>query len=304
MKILVTGSAGFVGRHMVAALEARGASVVSIDPREQGGEWRSFSRQDCRTFFRLWPGTYDLVVHCAATVGGREGIDHNAALLGANNVQLDGALFEWALRIRPGRILYLSSAAAYPVWRQNVVGYLSTEDDAGPGHLGMPDESYGWAKLTGELLALKARAAGVPVTVVRPFSMYDFDQDDDYPFPMFAQRAARRDNPFVVWGDGEQVRDWIHIDDAVAAMLALVDAKVDGPVNLGTGIGTSMDELAQIAMECAGYRAPIEHLHDKPMGVRYRVADSGLMREFYEPRISVREGMARAIEAVSIRQAA
>jgi nucleoside-diphosphate-sugar epimerase len=286
---LVTGGEGFVGRHLSKALRERGYSVSSIDLK---------NGLDC---LRLFRGDrrlgWDLVCHCAAQVGGREGIDFNAAQLGAYNCMLDGAMFDWALTSRPGRILYLSSAAAYPVWRQNTVGYLSRESDAGPGWLGIPDESYGWIKVTGEMLAQKVRAAGVPVTVVRPFSMYDFDQDDDYPFPQFAKRAARKDDPFIVWGDGQQVRDWIHIDDATKAMLALLEYEVDGPINLGTGIGTSMDQLAKLAQLGAGYDARIEHLVDKPIGVRYRVADVSLLKEYYKPRITVGDGMFRAVAA-------
>jgi nucleoside-diphosphate-sugar epimerase len=296
MQALVTGANGFVGRHLVARLREE-YTVTEIDVC---GPERS--RCDCRHFFRHGNRRFDLIFHCAAEVGGRVGIDFNAAQLGAVNLQLDGAMWEWALRVRPGRVVYFSSAAAYPVWRQLRVGAARlTEDCGGPGYLGMPDESYGWVKLTGELMASRVRAAGVPVTVVRPFSMYDFDQDDDYPFPQFAKRAARHDDPFTVWGDGRQVRDLVHIDDAVAAILALVENEVDGPVNLCTGIGTSMDDLAILAMVAAGNSDcyTVRHLTDKPEGVRYRVGDPTLLNRYYTPTITVAEGMRRAVQAAS-----
>lgn len=297
MDVLVTGAEGFVGRHLRDALVARGDVVVNCDIK---------NGCDCRTLFaedRL--NTYDLVLHCAAEVGGRVGIDENAAHLGAVNLQLDGAMFEWALRTRPGRVVYFSSAAAYPTWLQNgaEASRRLWEGHARPGSVGLPDETYGWAKLTGELMAQCVRKAGVPVTVVRPFSMYDFDQDDDYPFPQFAKRAARHDDPFVVWGDGKQVRDWLHIDDAVAAILTLVEHEVDGPVNLCTGVGTSMDQLALLAIDAAkgDIDTEILHLLDKPTGVWRRVGDPTLLKRYYTPQISVEEGMRRAVQAIQDR---
>ena len=296
MDVLVTGSAGFVGRHLVAALEARGDFVLKLDIKDDC---------DCRDAFRegysqLMAHQWDLVFHCAAEVGGRVGIDENAALLGAVNLQLDGALFEWALRTRPGRVVYFSSAAAYPTWLQNDPSGPKRlwEGHARAGSPGMPDESYGWAKLTGELMAAKVRKAGVPVTVVRPFSMYDFDQNDaEYPVPAFMERAARHETPFTVWGDGTQVRDLVHIDDAVAAILTLVEYEVNGPVNLCTGVGTSMDALAMLCMQAAGYEAPICHLLDKPVGVSRRVGDPTLLRRYYEPQIKIEDGVRRGVQA-------
>lgn len=133
--------------------------------------------------------------------------------------------------------------------------------------------------------------------MVRPFSSYGFDQDDCYPFPEFIKRAKRHDDPFTVWGDGTQVRDWIAVHDLVDALAALVENEVDGPVNLGTGVGTSMDDLARLCMREAGYEAPILHLTDKPAGVQYRVCDNSELRRWFTPRVSLEEGVARALEA-------
>jgi UDP-glucose 4-epimerase len=306
-RTLITGSAGFVGRHLVEACRERDHDVVACDLKQ---DW------DCRDLFRSDDSRFDLVFHCAATVGGRVGIDENAAFLGANNFQLDGAMFEWALNARPGRVVYFSSAAAYPTalqaenppWKlphsdRWVGGQIRLEETHCPvgDFVTEPDESYGLVKIVGEKIADRVRKAGVPVTVVRPFSSYGFDQDEaDYPFPAIIRRAARYEDPFIVWGDGTQTRDFIHVDDLVGALLALIDAEVDGPVNLGTGIGTTMDELATLCMEAAGYDAPIQHLLDKPTGVHYRVCDNTLLRQYYEPQITIQEGVRRALGAVCV----
>lgn len=291
MRALVTGHRGFVGRNIMAALREVGYAVT-------GWDIAAPYRYDCRNGFREHRhAEFDLVIHCAALVDGRETIEHKAALLGAYNLQLDGAMFEWALRARPGRIVYFSSSAAYPTRLQkgSYVGYRLKEGDVG----GDPDASYGWVKLTGERIADEVRKAGVPVTVVRPFSGYGSDQDPKYPFPAMIARAARLEAPFAVWGDGQQVRDFIHIDDIVSAVLALVDQRVDGPVNLGTGRATTMDDLANLAMRSVGYEAHVRHLSDKPSGVQYRVCDPTLLNTFYTPTISLEDGVTRALTEAS-----
>ena len=289
---LVTGSAGFIGRHIAAALLDAGYSVMG---------WDIANGADARDYFRTSDGSgCDVVVHCAAVVGGRAKIDGSPLDL-AVNLELDAALFQWAARTRtrPGRVVYISSSAVYPVM-------LQTWDDARPLResavtldepiVGVPDQLYGWSKLTGEVLAGHARDAGVPVTVVRPFSGYGEDQSADYPFAAFAARARNREDPFVIWGSGDQVRDWIHVDDIAAAILAAVDGGIDGPVNLGTGRPTSMRELARMFCAAAGYQPDFKVLPDRPSGVAYRVADITRMSEFYQPAVSLEDGVARAIK--------
>lgn len=291
MRVLVTGSEGFIGRHMVAALRAayEGVEVSEIDPKAWGADMRS-------GIFADWTD-YDLVIHAAALVDGREAIDHKSALLGAYNAQLDGALFEWALKAKPGRVVYFSSSAACPVRLQtgHYLGRALREHDM----RGEPDQTYGAVKRLGEKVAAEVRKAGVPVTVVRPFSGYGEDQDECYPFPAMIARAKRGDDPFTVWGDGQQVRDFVHVDDICGAVLALVAAGVDGPVNIGTGRPTSMDQLARECMVQAGYTAPIRHLSDKPAGVQYRVADTTLLRQFYTPAVTLEQGVGCALRAAN-----
>lgn len=283
---LVTGHRGFLGRHVSRALMRGGFGITGID-----------AENDARDFFRRDEGCYDVAVHCAAVVGGRAKIDGDPLAL-AVNLELDAALFGWAARARPGRVVYISSSAVYPVM-------LQTWDDARPLResavtlhepiVGIPDQLYGWAKLTGEVLAQHARDAGVPVTIVRPFSGYGEDQSPDYPFAALAQRARNHENPFIIWGSGEQVRDWIHIDDICAAILAMIDGGIDGPVNLGTGRPVSMRQLARMMCATAGCEPQFRTLPDKPSGVAYRVADVTRMNEFFKPAVQLEDGIERAI---------
>lgn len=288
---LVTGSAGFVGRHLCRALTREGYSVVGVDIAEGNDALDLF-----RTSTAWSP---DLVIHAAAVVGGRMMIDGRPLELAAIDLELDAALWRWARTARPGRVVYLSSSAAYPVHlqRHSVGGRRLCEADIDHrGDLiGTPDATYGLVKLVGERLALEATAEGLAVTVVRPFSGYGRDQALDYPFPSFIDRARRQLDPFPVWGDGEQVRDFIHIDDIVDAILVAVGLGIDGPVNLGTGRPTSFNELAELVTATAGYWPDIEHHLGRPVGVEHRVADTTLMSTFYRPLIDLERGVAEAL---------
>lgn len=296
---LVTGAEGFIGRHVMRALLDAGYGVQGIDVAPvRGSFWYALTQRDARDFFRTDDSTYDVVIHAAAVVGGRAKIDGDPLAL-AVNLELDAALFQWAARTRPGRVVYLSSSAVYPVM-------LQTWDDARPLResavtlhepiVGLPDQLYGWAKLTGEVLAGHARDAGVPVSIVRPFSGYAEDQSaDEYPFPAFGRRARHREDPFVIWGSAGTVRDWIHVDDICAAILAMIEAGIDGPVNLGTGRAVSMGELARMMCAAAGYEPDVKVLADKPSGVAYRVADVTRLGEFYKPAVSLEDGISRAL---------
>jgi nucleoside-diphosphate-sugar epimerase len=256
---------------------------------------------DARDFFRTDDRRFDLVVHCAAVVGGRAMIDGNPLAV-AVDLSIDAEMFGWAIRTHPGRVVYFSSSAAYPTLLQDGTWQSVLSEDILDGVrpiAGLPDQTYGWAKLTGELLAGYARAEGIPVHVFRPFSGYGEDQALDYPFPSFIDRARRKADPFDIWGDGEQERDFIHIDDLVGAVFAAIEQDVRGPVNLCTGRATSFNELAKLVREAAGYSPEFRHLPAAPTGVRRRVGDPTQMQAFYTPRISLEEGVARALKGTS-----
>jgi len=287
VRALVTGCSGFVGRHVMERLDLMGWDTAGLDIAD------GF---DALAYFRQGTSQYDLIVHAAASAPHRVAIDSQPQHF-ARNLQLDSAMFEWAVRTGQGRVLYLSSSAAYPIRYQLRPGLLEPlyEEMVDLDDADEPDAVYGWAKLTGERLAAEARKAGLPVTVVRPFSGYGEDQSTDFPFRAILDRVIRREDPLTVWGTGTQVRDWIHIDDVVSGMLAVAESGTTEPVNLCTGVGTTMSELAQLAAQVAGYSPTIETLPDKPAGVDYRIGDPTRFHGIYTPKVTLEQGVIRAL---------
>jgi len=281
MDVLITGSHGFVGRYFVNKLQGHNLTLIDLK-----------NGNDCRDFFKREDKQYDLVIHLAAIVGGRESIE-GRPLAVADNLSIDSEFFQWCLKTKPHKVVYFSSSAAYPTSLQvNDPDYRLTEGDIDFEWLDMPDMTYGWSKLTGEYLS-----QFVPnVHIFRPFSGYGWDQDLTYPFPMYVKRAIERQNPFEVWGPGTQTRDFIHMADVVNAVLTAVEENIQGPINLGTGRSTSFIQLAQMCMSAVGYAGEIKTNPDKPVGCMHRVSDNTKLLEFYTPKISLEEGIKEAVD--------
>ena len=316
-RALVTGGCGFVGRHMAVELHNRGYSVTAVDdlsaglhperwPRSlagaiEGSTRFDFIESDVRTYVRESNADFDLVAHLAAVVGGRLVIE-SSPLLVATDLAIDADLFNWMVQPPcPSKVLYFSSSAAYPInlqTRDSRTRLTEASIDLGGGNIGVPDMTYGWSKLTGELLArFAAEKHGLDVVCYRPFSGYGEDQDLSYPFPSIMQRVARGDDPLVVWGSGDQERDFLHIDDVVEAVFSTCDRLAPAEaLNLGSGVATSFAELAGLACEISGHDVEVVPDRTKPEGVFSRVADVTRMRSMYTPRVSLEQGIERVLE--------
>ena len=283
MKVLITGNKGFVGRYFTEELsQIPNINITGADIKDG---------IDCRDLFKRDDTQYDLVIHLAAIVGGRESIE-GRPLAVADNLSIDSEFFQWCLKTQPRKIVYFSSSAAYPVSLQCDKNIKLKEFDISLKHPGAPDMTYGWSKLVGEYLS-----QFVPnVHIFRPFSGYGWDQDLTYPFPMYVKRAVERHDPFEVWGTGEQTRDFIHMKDVVGAVLAAVREGITEPVNLGTGRSTSFLQLAKMCMDEVGYQGEIKTNPDKPVGCMFRVSDNRKMLEFYTPKITLEQGIAEAVK--------
>ena len=318
-KILITGAAGFVGRHFTRRFLEAGDEVHGVDPIIHGtggihptSRWPLFDprdypsfrfyHEDCRSWFkRVSDDDYDYCFHLAAVVGGRVMIE-NDPLAVADDLSIDAEYWQWAAKVRPAKTITFSSSAAYPIRYQRREGYRLLEEpmiEIG-SDIGMPDMSYGWAKLTCEYLGkLAFEKYGLRSLVYRPFSGYGEDQDDTYPFPSICKRAIANRNAdhLTVWGTGDQMRDFIHIDDCVDGVIQTMD-KIDNgdALNLSTGIYTSFKDFARTAAEILGYSPDVAGTSNKPEGVFARGGDTRKQRTLgFRYKVSFRDGIERAI---------
>jgi nucleoside-diphosphate-sugar epimerase len=323
-KILITGAAGFVGRHFTRHFLEAGDEVHAVDglvpltgavnpasgwplfePRDYSAFY--FHGEDCRDFFRRpREAEFDYALHLAAIVGGRAMIE-NDPLAVAEDLSIDAAYWQWAKRARPGKTVCFSSSAAYPVKFQQHNGYRLLSEDMidFSRDLGVPDMSYGWAKLTCEYLArLAYQRYGLPSVCYRPFSGYGEDQDDSYPVPSICKRvlANRGASVIRVWGSGQQMRDFIHIDDCVRGVITTMDRIDDGDaLNLSTGVLTSFVELVTAAAELCGYSPQVEGMADKPSGVHARGGDTQKQTSLgFSPAIRLKSGLGRILHCYEL----
>ena len=322
MRVLITGGCGFVGRHFTKRLLDEGHDVRNIDNLIAGmkpwdytalpanGAKFGWNKEDVRDWMRrpgFIPDAFDLIIHCAAIVGGRMNIDGDPLSV-ATNLSIDAEFFHWVVRAknRP-KIIYFSSSAVYPLDLQSRTNHVAlNESYIIPQHqlrLGMPDQTYGWSKLSGEVLAQCAvKDYNADVIIYRPFGGYGEDQDLSYPFPAILKRIVDGENPVTVWGSGDQQRDFIHIDLIVDIVLETMNVLKPGEtLNLGTGYGLTFRELARIASDVLNISLDIVNDLSKPEGVFYRVCDPYRLNELYpmpDPRTELEKGIKKVAAAL------
>jgi nucleoside-diphosphate-sugar epimerase len=308
---LVTGGASFIGSHLVEALLDRGARVRVVDdlssgridnvrPHLDGGEVEFVEGNllNEETVDRAVAGT-EVVFHLAGDHGGRGYVDlHQAAC--ATNLALDGNLFLAARKAGVERVVFASSGCVYPNYRQADPGevlYL-TEDLVGPPY--DADNIYGWAKLMAEMsLKAYAREWGMKTTSCRYFTVYGERGKEDHAVIAMIARAFVKQDPFVVWGNGEQIRNWTYVGDIVRGTVLAAERIEDGTaVNLGTMERTRVLDAVKEVMAYTGHSAEIELHPEMPTGPMNRVADNSLARELlgWEPEVSFVDGLHRTID--------
>lgn len=318
-KILITGGAGFVGRRLVKYLLEKKYHVSVVDnimpltggidptqgwPLYNPKDYKNFNfyKDDCRHWFMNNQNEkFDYVYHLAAMVGGREIIENNPLIV-SEDLSIDSHFWKWCITSRPGKVICFSSSACYPINLQTYQNYrlLKEEDISFDKDIGMPDMTYGWAKLTCEYLAQIAyNKYDIKSVCYRPFSGYGEDQDLNYPFPSICKRVIdnKNSNQISVWGSGKQMRDFIYIDDCIDGVLETMDKINDGSaLNLSTGKFTSFINLASKACEIVGFNSSIKGLENKPEGVFARGGDINKQKIFgFHFKTNLTEGLNKTI---------
>jgi UDP-glucose 4-epimerase len=311
-RALVTGGASFIGSTLVDALLERGASVRVVDDFSSGRvaniEQRvsdgsvELIRGDLRDpdIASASVAGMDHVFHLAADHGGRGYVDlHQYAC--STNLGLDATLFSKAIEAGVEKITYASSGCVYPLYLQADVGetlYLTEDLLGAPGYL--PDGLYGLAKLAGELtLRAISEERGVKTAACRYFTVYGPRGVENHAVIAMIARAFLRQDPFYVWGNGEQIRNWTYVDDIVEGTILAAEKIDDGTaVNLGTMERIRVIDAVKMVCKLTGYDPEVVLQPEMPTGPMNRVADNSLARDLlgWEPRVNFEEGLRRTHE--------
>ena len=320
----MTGGASFIGSHLVDTLLRQGADVVVADDFSSGKLSNldySLKQKDSKTwvsdnllvregdlkergFTRSMMGDVEVVFHLAALHGGR-GYIHTHPAECCTNMALDQLVFEEAFKAGVDRICFASSACVYPSYLQDVTGsdYLLKEEDADAftRDKAFADLEYGWAKLMGEM-SLKAyyKEYGVKTSAVRIFTAYGPRENETHAIIALIAKAFVRQDPYVIWGTGEQDRNFTYVQDIVDALVLASEKIEDGsPVNAGRDDRVTINQAAELIFNIVDWR-PKDIVHDleKPQGVASRAADLTRAKALlsWRPRFDYATGFEKTVD--------
>jgi UDP-glucose 4-epimerase len=304
-RFLVTGGAGFIGSHIVRRLVREGAEVRVVDDLSTGLlarledlrhsiQYVQADLADDRIMGELVEGV-DYVLHQGAVPSVQRSVSDPVGTNRAN-VTATLNLLEGCRKAGVRRVIYAASSSAY-----GDTEVLPKIEEMSPN----PLSPYALQKLVGERYCeLYYDLYGLETVSLRYFNVFGPDQDPHSEYsaviPKFITKLLAKE-PIVVYGDGEQTRDFTYVDNVVEAnLLAVQAAKASGKVlNVGCGERISLNRLINLLEEFVGVKAEVNYAASKPGDVRHSLADIGLARRMleYEPKIMVREGLRRTVEA-------
>lgn len=300
-RTLVAGGTGLIGRFLVDRLLQYGAHVriASLDNPLRANPAADFRQADLLNFrncFDVCDGI-DLVFNLVGVKGSPAMAATRPASYLVPTVTLEMNLMEAARQQKADRYLFTSSLAVYPP------AEVFREDEVWNGFPSKNDWFPGWAKRVGELQAEAYRIeyGWDGIVIVRPANVYgpydNFDLDNAMVVPSLIRRVVSGEDPLRVWGDGSTRRDFVYAQDVADGMLLAMKSLPSKPVNLGSGVGTSIKELADTIGAAVGTQPTIQWDLTKPSGDPSRILDISRARALgYEPTTSLFDGISRTVE--------
>ena len=307
-KILVAGGGGFIGGHLAKSLADRGHDVRVVDmkpldqwyQRTEGAENIVANLEEKDACFSASEGC-DEVYNLACNMGGMGFIENNKALC-MLSILINTHLLMAAKEFQIKKYLYSSSACVYAADKQTDATVTALKEaDAYPA---MPEDGYGWEKLFSERMCKHFEEDfGMEVRIVRFHNVYGPDgtwRGGREKAPAALSRkiieAKKSGNLKIeVWGDGEQTRTFMYIDDCITGLDKLMESDFSDPINLGRSELVSINQLIDIISEIAGVEVEREHNLDAPQGVRGRSSDNSLILEKlnWEPEVDLKTGLVK-----------
>jgi nucleoside-diphosphate-sugar epimerase len=304
--VVVAGAGGFIGGHLVADLLRQGRDVRAVDVKPLREWYQVFDEVDNRQLDlqlrdacqQALAGTAT-VYNLAADMGGMGFIENNKAAC-MLSVLINTHLLQAALDHGVERYFYASSACVYAAGKQRSPDVTAlAEADAYPAE---PEDGYGWEKLFSERMCRHFREDfGLVTRVARYHNVYGpngtYDGGREKAPAAICRKIAQAKmsgrHEIEIWGDGEQTRSFMYIDDCVTGTQAILNSDIEFPINLGSSELVSINQLVDIVSEIAGITVERRHDLTAPQGVRGRNSDNTLIeRELgWEPSIRLRDGL-------------
>lgn len=309
---VVTGGASFIGSHLVELLVSCGASVRVIDDLTSGRienldavvgdiDFTADSVRNTDVVDQVFAGA-DIVFHLAAIHGGRGYIEKYPEKM-MENLVLDWSVFSRAERAGVGRVVHASSACVYPTNLQSSATERLLLQEASAGfespEQSFPDGAYGWGKLMGEyqLKTMSQASSSMSGRSARIFTAYGSRENESHAIVALWAKAALELDPYPIWGDGKQTRNFTHVSDTVHGLALLGadsrDIRFDS-FNLGSTIHHTIQETVEEIFDLRGWRpSDFDYQLDKPVGVLSRAADNSKVQEIlgWQPTKSLRDGL-------------
>ncbi len=304
-RILVTGAGGFIGHHLVKRLKAEGNWVRGVDlkhPEYEASDADEFEELDLRAYencLRATGGEIHQVYNLAADMGGIGYITAFLAAISRNNILINANMLEASRQNSVGRFLFSSSACVYAQSKQKSPEVTPLiEEDAYPAD---PEPGYGWEKLFAEELCRYYRHDHRLATYIVRFhnvygSLGTYEGGREKAPAAISRKVAlaRNGGEIEIWGDGEQTRSFMYVDDCVEGLLRLMASNYHEPLNLGTDELVTINGLVDMVSAVANKKLLKRHDLTKPQGVRGRNSDNTRLNKVlgWEPSISLEKGLA------------
>ena len=299
-KVLVTGGTGFIGSHIVQALLDQGADVrVTVHNRPLVVDGLKIETVladltnpiDCSSVMNK----IDYVFHAAGAVGAA-GVKNSQLMEGiTKNLTLNANVLQAAWAGCVEKIIIFGSSTGYPAYGHPVKEDEMWRDEPHPSYFG-----YGWMRRYLEKLGeYVSRQSSCKVVVIRPSAVYgpgdNFTESTSHVIPALIKRAVQGENPYIVWGKGDEVRDFIHVADfARACLLAMEKCSHFDPINIGSGRANTIREIVSLILAAVGHKdVPIVFDSTKPVTIPFRMIDIEKARNLlgFEPQISLNQGI-------------
>jgi UDP-glucose 4-epimerase len=316
VKVLVTGGASFIGSHLVDKLVAKGAIVTVIDNLSSGNmknlsevshkikfvkkDLEFMTLEESKTIFK----DQERVFHLAAVHGGRGFITNHPADV-CSNLAIDHHVLEASLNANIENMVFASTACVYPTRLQEEIGsdYKLKEEDSNPFNLDdnlSADIEYGWGKLMSEIQMISFKKQyGLKGCPVRFVTAYGPRENETHAIIALIYKGIERMDPFKVWGNGQQERDFTYVEDIVSGTILASEKIYDcTPINLGTGKKYTINQVIEMIFKIMKWRPKeIDYDLSKPVGALSRALDNSRAKKLigWEPKFDLEQGLTNTI---------